>query len=45
MHPARWHLSKTHKDINPQDYYDKFLAKPGEGYRKECGKRLKFRKI
>lgn len=39
------HLSKTHKDINPQDYYDKFLAKPGEGYCKECGKRLKFRKI
>lgn len=39
------HLCKTHKNIKPQDYYDKYLAKPGEGFCKECGKRLKFRKL
>jgi len=39
------HLYCSHKDINPQIYYDTYLAKSGEGYCKECGKRLKFKNI
>lgn len=39
------HLCRTHKTISAQWYYDTYLAKPGEGFCKECGKRLKFRKL
>ena len=38
------HLWKTH-DLKPQQYYDQYLAKPGDGKCAECGKPTKFRTI
>lgn len=35
-----WHL-RAHK-IDPQDYYDMYLKKDGEGICKTCGKPTKF---
>ena len=39
------HLCKTHKDLDPKDYYDKYLKKPGEGVCPTCGKETKFKKL
>lgn len=39
------HLCKTHKDLDPKDYYDKYLKKPGEGICPTCGKETKFKKL
>lgn len=38
------HLWKTH-GISSQQYYDKYLAKPGEGVCPECGKPTLFRTL
>ena len=38
------HLWKTH-GLKPQQYYDKYLLKPGEGKCAECGKPTSFRTI
>lgn len=38
------HLWKTH-GLKPQQYYDQYLAKPGEGKCAECGKPTSFRSI
>lgn len=38
------HLWKTH-GLKPQEYYDKYIAKPGDGKCAECGKPTKFRTI
>lgn len=37
------HLMHTHKEITPQEYYDKYIKKPSEGICKECGKPTTFR--
>jgi hypothetical protein len=39
------HLCRKHKDLNPKDYYDKFLKKPGEGICPVCGKETTFWKL
>lgn len=41
---VQFHICKVHK-ITSQQYYDKHIAKEGEGYCLNCGKRLKFRSL
>lgn len=36
------HLSRNHKDVSLQEYYDKFLKQPGDGVCKLCGAVTKF---
>lgn len=38
------HLWKTH-DLKPQQYYDQYLANPGDGKCAECGAPTSFRTI
>ena len=39
------HLCRTHKELNPKDYYDKFLRQPDEGICEYCGKETTFYNI
>lgn len=41
---VQFHICKVH-NITSQQYYDKYIAKDGEGYCLNCGKRLKFRSL
>lgn len=41
---VQWHICKFH-NMTSQQYYDRHIAKDGEGYCLNCGKRLKFRSL